>query len=511
MPDDESVSDQSPQTQTSLKNEIARGTRTVIITQVIGQLVSLGALAILYRLISQQDFGILGMVVPVMMLLRILATQGLNVATVQESEISEGQLSTLFWCNLTVASIAGIATAAAGPLSAKLFQTSQVTAVAMALGGTAVVAGLGSQHQALLERHMQLSRLAVVRFIALMIASLVAVILAWLKWGIWALVVQQYVELVLLAILAWTIHPWKPRLPWRGEGVGRLLKFGGYYSMSNIMFYLSRNTDKWLLSFFLGGTPDGRAILGMYTQAFNQMMKPVFLVTTPIAGVMLPGLARVKDHRDSFVEIATQFYRFVAIILFPVSVGLFFVAEELFVVLGGEPWRFSGVMLQAMSLTILGQGLVNISGSLYASKGRADQLFWASVATAVVMTVGHVAGFYWGQTWFDRFDQPLKAGVLGVCWAYSAVSLLLISLPYLWLCFRRAGVPIRPVAAGAIGSLLASLAMGFGVWAFQTWLAPTLALSPLLELVLSVALGIVLYCSLGLLEIRWAIRFLKDR
>lgn len=495
---DPHVSPSDSLSKSEIDHSIRRGTRAVIATQILAQIFSLIVLAVAYRLISQQDFGVLGMVVPLMMLLRILATQGLNVATVQEAKLTDGQLSSLFWSNLALATFAGLATAACGPWLAILFKTPQVAPVSFALAGTAVVAGLGSQHQAIMERGLALSSLAIIRLIGLLCGGVTAIVLACLNQGIWALVVQQYIELLVIAVLVWAVHPWRPTWPWRGDAIGGLLKFGGYYSMSNIMFYISRNTDKWLLSILLGSTAEGRAIVGMYTQAFNQMMKPVFLLTTPLASVMLPGLSRAKNDIASFRELATRFYRLIAVAIFPVAIGLFIVSADAFEILGGPQWRTAGVMLSALSLTVLAQGLINISGSLLAAKGRADFLFVASVVTAVILTIGCWAGY---SIAIRSGGGPI-AGAIGMAWSYSIVSVCVLCIPYLLACFRIVDLPAAAIFRSLMPSLLPALAMGIVVGCCSAWLQTFESLPITFRLAATVTVGVVVYFILARGEIR---------
>ena len=76
------------------------GTRNVLAGQLVSQLVSLAALAALYRLLTLDDFGLLGMAVPLVMLPRMMTTLGLAVATVQRERLEDDQLTYIFWLGL---------------------------------------------------------------------------------------------------------------------------------------------------------------------------------------------------------------------------------------------------------------------------------------------------------------------------------------------------------------------------------------------------------------------------
>ena len=277
--------------------------------------------------------------------------------------------NTLFWGNQWLSLAAAVITASLGPALAWLYQTPELTGLCVALSATLVLIGISNQHQALLERELRLGRLAICRLSAQFIGGIAAIAYAWRGGGVWALVFQQYVELVILAGAVWIAEPWRPGKPRFDSKARGLFRFGGYYSGSSLFFFIAQNTDKVLLATWLGGTTAGQAALGLYSQAFNLMMKPVYLVTTPVSGVLLPALSKARSDAGQFIDLVVRFFRITAIALFPCAVGITLVAEPLLTVVGGEQWQFCGRLLAILAPTILVQGFVNLCGSVLAAKG----------------------------------------------------------------------------------------------------------------------------------------------
>ncbi len=475
-----------------------------MVAQIASQLISFIVLAVLYRLIAPDQFGLLGMVVPLLLLAKIFASFGLNVATVQKKELTDGQLSTLFWASLLVSLVVAGAVSACGPLAAKVYQTSQLTPLVMALAGTLVLAAVGAQHQALLERNLQIGRLATARVIAQAVGGVAAVVAAVAHWGVWALVVQQYVELAVLGALVWWLEPWRPRRWRHGHSAGDLLRFGGYYSLSSLMFYVAQNVDKILIAWLLAGSREGRAALGLYSQAFNLMMKPVYLVTSPMTGVMLPALSRLAHQRRELEQLVARFYRMVAVVLFPCGVGLTVVAVDAMLVLGGSTWRPAGYLLMALAPTVLTQGLLNISGSLFAATGHARALFLGALATALVMVGAVLVGFFLGGVW----APGPEGATLAVACCYTVATVVVLPLPYLAFCFRVAEVSPYTVLRPLVRPALCAALMGAVVWTvryFTAWLG----MVGLPQLLLVVGSGVAAYGGLARNEIRWSLKQLR--
>ncbi len=479
-------------------NSIRRGTRWVIVAQIASQFISLGVLAALYRLVMPDQFGLLGMVVPLLLLGKIFASFGLNVATVQKRQLTEGQLSTVFWVSLLVSTLVAGAVAASGPLVAWVYQVPQLAQLVAALAGTLVLAAAGAQHRALLERKLRIGRLAGARVIAQATGGLAAVVAAFAQWGVWALVVQQYVELAVLGALVWWLESWRPRRWSQCRAAGDLLRFGGYYSLSSLMFYVAQNMDKILIAWLLAGSREGQTALGLYSQAFNLMMKPVYLVTSPITGVMLPALSRLAHQKHELEQLAARFYRMVAIFLFPCGVGLTVVAVDVMLVLGGESWRPAGYLLMVLAPTVLVQGLLNISGSLFAATGNARALFFGSLATAIVMSGAVLVGASLGGYWAPAPEGP----TLGIACCYCAATVLILPLPYLAFCFRVAEVSPRSILAPLTRCAISAILMGVLVWAAR-YCTTRLGLTGLPQLLLVVSSGVVAYGLLARREIRW--------
>ena len=84
----------------------------MIAAQAASQLVSLVVLAALYRRLGPDPYGLLGMVLPVLLLGRILIASGLDVAAIQQADLSHRQASALFWLNQGLGLVTALVTAA---------------------------------------------------------------------------------------------------------------------------------------------------------------------------------------------------------------------------------------------------------------------------------------------------------------------------------------------------------------------------------------------------------------
>ena len=460
----------------------------VIAAQVAAQVVTLGVLAVLYRLLGVEPYGLVGMVVPLLLLLRILMTGGLDVATVQQAELDHRQLSALFWMTQGLGVVMGAVTAACAPLLAWLYDVPELRGLTLALAGIAPATVLGTQHLALLQRRLRLGTVAVLRLVALALGGLAGIAAALAGWGVWALVVQQYAELLVLAAGAWVLEPWRPGLALRGTGARPLVRFGGHYTLSSLMFYVTQNADKVLVGCCLGP-----AALGLYSQAFGLMMKPVGVVMTPLAGVMLPALCRAAPDRRHYQTLVLGFFRFIALVMLPAGVGLMIVAPEAMRVVGGPQWEAAGPVLAVLAAAVLAQGFFNALGSVLVSAGRADRLFRASAVIAGVFLVAFVLGLRLGLL----AGRPL----VGVGMSYSLTMLLAVFPPYLAISLRTVGIGCGAWLGQLRTAAAATVAMGLIVAACHVVLGRVIGTSDMVLLAAELLLGTCSYALLARREI----------
>lgn len=515
-----------------------RAGKFVFAAQIGGQIISIVSLAILYRLLSANEFGVLGQVLPLAVLPRMAATLGFTFATIQRPDLSPAERTALFWWNLLCSTIAAAVTIFLAWHTSMLYPVNpglrldeyeQLVPVSAALAGVTLLAALGSQHQAMLERELKFAALSGLRLAGQLLGAVAAIACALASWGVWSLVIQQVVETGIISGGAWILEPWRPGSPASGKLSHGSTRFSFYLALTNLTFQLGQSIDKWVLPF-----ATGFPLLGLYSQAFNWMMRPVYLLTTPLGSLMLPTLSRLherelaaqgdadraREAHENFEHAASVFYRLTAIVLCPISVGLAIMAPDVMLLLGGPKWLTAGWILAVLSLAIAPQGLINITGSLLAARGKAASLWLASVAVTLALIVGYYVGGIFGidmarYLLLRDFPIPLQfatdsepAFTMGVAVGFAATTLLVIATIYLPWAWRTAGLQLSSLGAVLFKPIFASLTMGVVVFLIRRSFPfdenlsnPSLAI----KIVACVIIGVVAYSILNFMDVAWLI------
>jgi len=177
--------------------------------------IQLGSTAILARLLTPEDFGLILMVTIVLVFFTIFQDAGLSVATVQQQEISHSQISTLFWINLALSIVIMLLVAIMAPFIASFYGEPRLTEITLALSTTFLINGLSIQQKAFLRRQMRFPSLAVIEISSQVAGIVTAVSLAVFGYNYWGLVVMSIAIGLTSTLLSWFAVDWRPGMPGR--------------------------------------------------------------------------------------------------------------------------------------------------------------------------------------------------------------------------------------------------------------------------------------------------------
>jgi O-antigen/teichoic acid export membrane protein len=374
---------------------------------------------ILARLLTPEDFGLIGMVTVVVGFAAMFKDSGLSMATIQRFEITEAQVSSLFWCNVALSLVLGVLICASAPLVSQFYGKPELTLITITLAGSFVFSGLQIQHLALLRRHMQFSAIAVINVVSTVFALLVAVVMAWYGYRYWALVASAWTQSIISLVLTCFFCNWRPGKFQRNTGIGSMLKFGGHITGFNFVNFFARNLDNILIGRFLGADS-----LGIYQRAYTLMMQPLQNLNGPIAAVLTPSLSRLQNEPERY---RASFCKAVSLLLFiSIPIAAFFVvmSREIILLVLGEQWDAAVRPFMFLSICMVVQPLGNITGVLYITQGRAKEMMQWGVISSLLIATSFAVGLFWG--------------IDGVALCYALTSALVV-LPLLFRFVGKTG------------------------------------------------------------------------
>ena len=432
-----------------LGRRTVRGGAVVFGSMVLQKAVGLGILATLARLLTPEDYGLLGMVFALTAFLQVFADLGLSMATVQKAEVTRSQVSTLFWVNVGFgALLAGVA-AASAPAIAWFYREPELLRITLWLSLGFAVGALGTQHTALLVRRMRFGRLAACDVAGLLAGGGVGIWMALRGYGVYALVGQTLAHVGGRTATAWIVAGWVPGLPVRRSGVREMLRFGGYLTGFNILNYFARNMDKVLLGRFWGP-----AATGLYTRAYALMILPIQAISAPMGRVMIPALSKLQDDRERYAAAHLRAMRILALISFPVAGGMAVMSEEVVAIVFGQKWMAAVPIFRVLCVSGMFQAWGNSRGWLYTSSGKTRNMFLCGAIISLLVVAGLLPCIWYG---------PMGAAV-----GYAAVTILFAMPGGWWYVTRSVGIKLLPIVRATIGPLAATGVMCACVYLLRT-------------------------------------------
>ncbi len=457
-----------------LGRRTVRGGAVIFGTMILRKPIALAIMAALARLLAPEDYGLLGMVFAFTAFLQVFADMGLSLATVQKAELTLAQVSTVFWVNLAFSVVLAGLAAASAPAVAWFYGEPRLATVMLWISLGFALAGLGTQHTALLMRRMQFGRIAACDTASLLVGGGVGIWMAFNGFGVYALVGQTLAQIATRTAFAWILTGWAPGLPMRGSGVRGMLRFGGYLTGFNILNYFARNMDKVLLGYFWG-----TAAVGLYTRAYSLMILPIGMISGPMGSVMIPALSKLQTDHVRFREAYLRGLRIIALVSFPLMAGLFVTASDVIAVVFGPRWVAAVPIFRLLCIAGFWQGIYNSAGQVYAGTGRTDRMFRYGMVGSPVLIAGIAVGVSWGAR--------------GTAFGYVSAMTIILA-PFLSYTYATIGLSLADAARRIAAPFLASMAMACVVWV--VCLTLDRQLGPSIRVCIAAMVGVGTYVAL---------------
>jgi PST family polysaccharide transporter len=432
-----------------LKEKTIRGGLARIIAQGVNFAFRLGSLMVLARLLGPRDFGLVGMVTAFTGVLGLFRDFGLSTASVQRAHVTEEQISTLFWINALVGVLLAVLVSALAPVIASFYHEPRLVWVAVVLATGFLFNAAGVQHSAILQRELRFTALAVISTVALVVSTVVAICLAELGYGYWALVAMTVALPLINTIGCWITTKWIPGAPRRRVGIRSMMRFGGTITLNGLVVYVAYNLEKVLLGRFWGADA-----IGIYGRAYQLINIPTDNMNSAVGEVAFSALSRVQDDPSRLRSYFLKGYSLVIGVTLPITLACALFSNDLIFVLLGPKWTGAAAIFRLLAPTILIFAMINPLGWLLLSLGLVGRSLKIALVIAPLVITGYVAG--------------LPYGVKGVALGYSLAMTLWV-IPHIVWCVHGTGVSVRdigltvsrPLLSGVVAALLA-----FGVQMF---------------------------------------------
>lgn len=350
-------------------------------------------LAVLARLLSPSDFGLMGMIMVVIGFAQAFADMGLSNAIIHRQDVTENSLSSFFWINVVTGLIIFFCILLVRPLVVIYFKEDNLSNYLVLAAFIFLLTPVGQIFTTLLRKELKFKTLSKIEITGSAVYSASTIGLALAKFGVLSLIFGQLIRSLSTVIILFFIFrkTWLPRFHFSIKEIKSYLSFGAFQMGERVVNYLSANIDYIIIGRFLGPSA-----LGFYTLAYNLMIFPLTKINPIITKVAFPAFSKVQNDNAILRRGYCKAINYISMLSFPMLAGMFVVAPEFIRSVYGAKWEPSIIVLQIFCLVGAFKSLGNPIGSILLAKGRPDiGLYW-NVFVVIVVSFAVIGGANWG-------------------------------------------------------------------------------------------------------------------
>lgn len=377
----------------SLKAQAIHGVKWTTASTIVTTLLQLLQLAILARFLDPSAFGLMALVMVVIGFSQAFLDMGISNAIIHKQQITHEQLSTLYWVNVFAGFGLFAIISALAPLVSAFYGEPELTVLIIIVALTFLIQPFGQQFMVLWQKEMRFAEIARIDIINKSVSLVVSVILAYLGYGVYALVygtlagvMSQTVQFMTLGL-----KEHKPSFVFNIGEIREFLGFGAYQMGEKTINYFNFQIDVLLIGKLLG-----TEALGIYSVAKQLIMRPAQIVNPIITKVTFPMMAKIQNDTEKLKNVYLKTINYLSSVNFPIYAAMIVFAPELVMLMFGEKWMASVPIVQILSLYGAIRSTGNPIGSLLLAKGKANWGFYWNLGLFFYVPLGIYFSSYWG-------------------------------------------------------------------------------------------------------------------
>jgi O-antigen/teichoic acid export membrane protein len=364
----------------SLGTRTLRGTAWAYASYIGGQAVVLVSTAILARILTPSQFGLVALALVFITLLDTISDLGLSPALVISTEQElRARSNTVFLFTVGLGALLSAITAGVAPLAGLFFDQPDLVPLLAVLGLNFVVRSFGATHYALAQKRIDFRSRTAADLAGVGARGVTAIALALAGFGAWSLVLGYLVGTAAVSVTLWSLVPWRPSGRASRVHLMGMLRFGSTLTAVDVLTAVINQID-----YVFVGRVLGTQALGLYTIGFR-LPELIIVSLAVVAGrVLFPAFATVD--RGDLRRVFLVSVRYVAVVAFPLAAGLATLAQPFVLAVFGDRWEGSVDSMRVLSLYGLAVAIGIPAGIAYKATGQAGILLKLAVPrTALVV------------------------------------------------------------------------------------------------------------------------------
>lgn len=366
-------------------------------------------ISVLARFLDKADFGLMAIVVFVLGFTNLFANMGLSAAILHKQDITKNQYASLYWFNFMISVFIFFMVWLITPFIAGFYKQSELNKLIPLMALTILFAAFGRQFNVIEQKELNFKFISLVNISGASISLVVAIILAYYNFGVYALV-YSVILLQIYSNTAFFIKGIKRigiKLHFNFKETKPFLKIGVYQVGGQVINYFNRDFDILII-----GKLFGPGVLGGYSLAKQLVYRPAQLINPILGKVGAPVLAKFQNNITTLKINYLKLLNIISSLNFVIYLGIIIFAKYIVIILYGPTYSNIVIIVRILAIYMYVRSLGNPVGSLVIATGQTNlEFFWNIFILFVIPAVIYISAQY---------------SLVIVAWSISITMILLI-------------------------------------------------------------------------------------
>lgn len=434
----------------SLANKTTIGIVWNFIEQLARRGITVAVTLLLAYFLTPEDFGLVAMMAVFLALGASLMESGFQQALIRLESAKQVDFNTGFYANIALGLLAYLLLFFTAPWIASFYEQPLLVDLIRIASLAIIINSFQVVQVSILSRNLNFKAQLKANLPAAVISGLLAVALAYLGWGVWALVAQMLVAALLATLFLWVQNLWRPSLSFCFTSLEEMYSFGYKLFFSSVLDTVFKNMYVIVIAKFLSAS-----IAGLYFFAerikelvISQLVQSIQTVTYPALATMQHDEPRLKAGYRTVLAITT-------FLLFPAMLFLAALSQPVFELLMPEKWWPAVTYLQLMLIAGVLYPLHSINLNILKVKGRSDLFLYLEALKKLLAVL--------------TFWVSFQFGIVGILIG-QIINSALAYIPNSYFSYQLIGYSIKEQLTDFVPTLALSIIIAGLVFALQHWL-----------------------------------------
>jgi O-antigen/teichoic acid export membrane protein len=335
---------------------------------------------ILARILSPEDFGIIGIITAFIAVTNAVVEGGFGTALIRKMDANNDDYNTVFYTNLGVSLFLYLLLYVTADQIALFFETPILAKILRYTGIVLIFSAVSLVQACMLTKVLNFKTLALISILASIVSGIVAILMAYNGYGIWSLVALSILRPLINSISLWVNNKWRPSLRFSKSSFKYLFNYGSKLLITNVINTIYKN-----IYYVVIGKLFSPVSLGYYTRAV-QFQSPVSgNITNAINKISFPILATFQDDNAKLKNAFVKFLKFSIFINFTIMLAIAAMAKPIVLLLVGAKWATSIVYLQLLCVPGMLYPLQILHLNLLMVKGHSNLILKLEMVKKIIL------------------------------------------------------------------------------------------------------------------------------